>query len=115
MAAVSNIFIDQGADFSTTMEIADTNELALNLTGYTILAQIRKTYSSTTSTSFTTAIDSNPATGKITISLSDVQTTSLEEGRYVYDVVITNTNSNDYKTRVVEGIATVMPSVTRSW
>ena len=36
MAAVSNIFIDQGADFSTTMEIADTNELALNLTGYTI-------------------------------------------------------------------------------
>lgn len=114
MAAVSNIFIDQGADFSTTMEIADTNELALNLTGYTILAQIRKTYSSTTSTSFTTAIDSNPATGKITLSLSDVQTTSLEEGRYVYDVVITNTNSNDFKTRVVEGIATVMPSVTRS-
>ena len=114
MAAVSNIFIDQGADFSTTMEIADTNELALNLTGYTILAQIRKTYSSTTSTSFTTAIDSDPTTGKITLSLSDVQTTALEEGRYVYDVVITNTNSNDYKTRVVEGIATVMPSVTRS-
>ena len=59
-------------------------------------------------------MDSNPATGKITLSLSDVQTTALEEGRYVYDVVITNTNSNDFKTRVVEGIATVMPSVTRS-
>ena len=88
------------------------NNLALNLTGHTVLAQIRKTYGSTTSTSFTTAIDSDPSTGKVTISLTDTQTTALEEGRYVYDVLITN--SSGIKTRAVQGIATVSPSVSRS-
>ena len=39
------------------------------------------------------------------------QTTSLESGRYVYDVLITA--SGGAKTRVVEGQVTVNPSVTR--
>ena len=112
MTVVLNIFINQGADFSTVLNIVDSNNLALNLTGHTVLAQIRKTYGSTTSTSFTTAIDSDPSTGKATISLTDTQTTALEEGRYVYDVLITN--SSGIKTRAVQGIATVSPSVSRS-
>ena len=51
-----------------------------------------------------------------TANLPTANNGTLEQGElaYVYDVVITNTNSNDFKTRVVEGIATVMPSVTRS-
>ena len=112
MTVVLNIFINQGADFSTVLNIVDSNNIALILTGNNVLAQIRKTYGSTTSTSFTTAIDSDPSTGKVTISLTDTQTTALEEGRYVYDVLITN--SSGIKTRAVQGIATVSPSVSRS-
>jgi len=40
-----------------------------------------------------------------------VQTAALESGRYVYDLVITDASGG--KTRVVEGIATVNPSVSR--
>ena len=43
MAAVSNFFIDQGADFSTTLSLTDSNGDILNLTGYTALGQMRKT------------------------------------------------------------------------
>ena len=45
------------------------------------------------------------------MSLTDVQTGALNEGRYVYDLVITDSGGD--KTRVVEGIATIKPSVTR--
>ena len=65
---------------------------------------------SSTSTAFTASI-SNASAGEITISLTDSQTTSLEAGRYVYDVLITASGGD--KTRVVEGQVTVNPSVTR--
>ena len=112
MATISNIFIDQGATFSTTVTIEDGEGSALDLTGYTALAQIRKTYQSTTATAFTSTFDSDRTTGLITISLTDSQTSALEEGRYVYDLLITDVSGT--KTRVVEGIVTVNPSVSRT-
>ena len=74
MATISNIFIDQGANFSTTVTIKDSEDAALNLTGYTAIAQLRKSHLSSSATSF----------------------------------------SGGTKTRVVEGTATVNPSVSRS-
>ena len=44
MATLSNIFIDQDATFTTTVTVNDSTGSALNLTGYTAVAQIRKTY-----------------------------------------------------------------------
>ena len=76
--SISNIFIDQGATFSTTLTINDSTGSALNLTGYTAIAQIRKSPSSSTSVSFTTASAMDRSTGQITISLTDTQTTALE-------------------------------------
>ena len=111
MATISNLFIDQGADFTTTVTINDSTGSALDLTGYTALAMIRKTYQSTTATTFTSTFVADRTTGQITISLTDTQTAALEDGRYVYDLVITNAAGS--KTRVVEGIATVNPSVSR--
>ena len=112
MATISNIFINQGADLSTTVTISDSDGTALNLAAFTALAQIRKTYESATAVSFTSKFDSDRTTGKITISLTDTQTSALESGRYVYDLLITSVTG--VKTRVVEGIATVSPSVSRS-
>ena len=110
MASISNIFIDQGADFTTTVTVTDSNGDAVSLVGYSAAAQIRKSYSSSTSTAFTTSV-SNASGGEITITLSDSQTSALEAGRYVYDVLITASGGD--KTRVVEGQVTVNPSVTR--
>ena len=110
MSSISNIFIDQGATFTTTVTVTDANGDAVNLSGYSVAAQIRKTFLSSTATSFTATI-SNASSGEITISLTPTQTTALEAGRFVYDVLITA--SGGTKTRVVEGQVTVNPSVTR--
>ena len=110
MSSISNIFIDQGATFTTTVTVTDANGDAVNLSGYSVAAQIRKTFLSSTATAFTATI-SNASSGEITISLTPTQTAALEAGRFVYDVVITA--SGGTKTRVVEGQVTVNPSVTR--
>ena len=110
MASISNIFIDQGATFTTTVTVTDANGDAVSLSGYSVAAQIRKTFLSSSATAFTATI-SNASSGEITISLSPTQTAALEAGRFVYDVLITA--SGGTKTRVVEGQVTVNPSVTR--
>lgn len=110
MAIIANIFIDQGTDFSITVDVTDTSGGALNMSGYSAAAQIRKTYgSSTVSSSFTTSIAE--ISGQVTLSLTDTQTTALESGRYVYDLNVTS--SSGQTTRVVEGQAIVTPGVTR--
>lgn len=107
----SNILVNTDTDFTQvfTLENADTNS-ALNLTGYDVKAQMRKHPSSSGVTTFTSSILS-AAAGQIQIGLSTSQTADLKEGRYLYDVVITDTSS--IMTRVVEGTALVSKGVTR--
>jgi hypothetical protein len=110
MAIIANIFIDQGADFSITVNVADVDGTTLNLTGYTAAAQMRKTYeSSSVSATFGTSIAA--ADGQVTLSLTDTVTNALSPGRYVYDLNVTS--SGGVTTRVVEGQAIVTPGVTR--
>ena len=71
---------------------------------------MRKSYYSTTANSFTVTI-SNAANGEITMAMTSANTANLTSGRYFYDLLITSPTS--VKTRVVEGIATILPSVTR--
>ena len=111
MAALSNIYIDQGSDFTTTISLTDSNGDILVLTGYSVLAQIRKTYGSTTiAATFTTALSAD--SGQLTLSLADTVTTGMDSGRYVYDVLLTDASGD--KTRVLEGQAVLTPSVSRS-
>ena len=111
MAIIANLYIDQGTDYSVTIDCTDSAGEVLDLTGYTAAAQMRKTYgSSSISATFATAI--NAAAGQVTLSLNDTQTTGLDSGRYVYDLNITKTSSSE-TTRVVEGQAILTPGVTR--
>lgn len=110
MAIIANLFIDQGTDFSVTVDVTDTDGSVLDLDGYTASAQIRKTYtSSSVSATFGTSISA--AAGQVTLTLSDTVTAGLSAGRYVYDLNIES--SGGQVTRVVEGQAIVTPGVTR--
>jgi len=110
MAIIANLYIDQGTDFSITVDVTDSAGDILELSDYTAAAQIRKTYSSS-SVSATFATSIAELAGQVTISLTDTQTAALESGRYVYDLNITS--SAGLVTRVIEGQAIVTPGVTR--
>lgn len=111
MAVYSNLTVDQGADFSIGVDVADTDGNALNLTGYTAAGQIRKTYSSTTAVDFTVSVRSPATAGILDVSLTNAQTNAMKAGRYVYDIEITS--SGGIKDRVIEGQLEIMPGVTQ--
>lgn len=108
MAIKANITIDQGTDFSTTISVTDEDGVAVDLSGYTGAAQLRKWYTSTNSTSFDVTLSDS----SVSLGLSSSVTTNLAAGRYVYDVELTDTSANTIS-RILEGIVTVTPNVTR--
>jgi predicted methyltransferase len=111
MAIVKHLVIDQGSDFTVSIIISDINDDPLNLTGYTGRAQMRKSYGSNTYYEFDVTFDADRTTGEITLSMASEDTTDLRAGRYVYDVEIVS--GSGFVTRVLEGIVTVTPEVTR--
>src|SRR5210317_2401271 len=111
MAVYSNIVIDQGADYSASIDVTDSDGDTIDLSGYTAAGQIRKTYSSSTAVNFTVSIASPASAGILNIGLSNTQTNAMKAGRYVYDVEITN--SGGVKTRVLEGQVEITPGVTQ--
>ena len=112
MAAIANLIIDQGANFSSDVTVKDANGNAFDLTGYTTQAKLAKGYSSTrTRTSMTSVIATDAASGVVALALTATQTAALDAERYVYDVEITQT-STGVVTRVIEGLITVRPNVT---
>jgi hypothetical protein len=109
MATKANLVIDQGATFAADLYITDEGGVPLILNGYQANSQVRKWYTSTNPAAiFTTFI--NISSSFITLSLTANQTSNLVSGRYVYDVEI---NDGTTISRIVEGIVTVTPQVTR--
>jgi hypothetical protein len=111
MAAKANIILDQGTTFTTYLALTDTDGSVLDLTGYTARGQIRKWYTSNSYTTFTITI-TQPTDGYINLSLTANTTANMEPGRYVYDIEAVS--GANVITRVIEGIVTVTPEVTKA-
>lgn len=109
MAAIPvNIVIDKGANFDVSFFITNKDGTPLNMSGYTGVAALKKSYSATTSIPMTLTFV-NRTIGEIAISLEPEETLTLDRRRYVYDILLTDPNG--YKTRVIEGNAEVSPGV----
>lgn len=119
MAAITkNLVIDQGANFSYKFTAYKVNfeqdgslSVAASLSGYTIAAKLKTSHTTTAAgVTFDCEVVSAPS-GTFKISLDDSVTVTLEPRRYVYDVMATSNNGTKYK--LYEGIATVVPTVTK--
>ena len=113
MAIAQNIEIDQSSDYLKQFIAKDDTGTVINLTGSTITSQVRKSYGTTTIAATFIPVIVSATAGTFTLALTDVQTAegTLESGRHVYDVVVTDAGGDI--TRIQEGIAVVSPSVTR--
>ena len=109
MATTKNLVIDQGSTFTANVQFLDNSKIPISLVGYNVKSQMRKSYASANATTFTANITS-PSTGNVSISLTSGQTANLIAGRYIYDI---EANIADTVVRIVEGIITVNPGVTR--
>lgn len=110
MASSSNLYIDAGSTFSAIITVNGSDDLPLDLTGYTVASQMRKSYGSLTAYAFTATIY-DAATGKLRIALPATTSSGITPGRYLYDIEITS--AIDEKLRVVEGLVIITPEITK--
>jgi hypothetical protein len=110
MATISNLYVDAGATYSNIITVTASNGQALNLSGYSVAAQMRKSYQSSVAYNFTSTIYI-ASQGKVRLQLSAEQSEQIPPGRWLYDVEITSPTG--FITRVVEGIVTVNPQITK--
>ena len=109
MATVSNLYIDQGSDYSSIITLTNQNGTVMNLTGYTVQSQFRKSYQSSASTSFVATVY-NATAGQIRLQLAATASSAIAAGRYLYDIEIIGSGERQ---RVLEGIVVISPEITR--
>ena len=111
MATYSNLFVDQGSDFSFTLNLRSTIG-SIDLNNYTARGQIKRNYTSLTSIDFSIVVDA--PNDSLIISLLPSQTKLMKATRYVYDIEIVSDDSPSSVVRVLEGQLEVTPGVTSS-
>ena len=106
----TNLIIYKHTDFEQTFVLEDgLSNSAKDLTGFTGTCRMQRTLNLGSLTGFTVSF-TNRALGKIRISLSDDQTAIIEEGKYFYELMLTD--SNNVTERVIEGVVIVKHPVT---
>lgn len=119
-----NFTINQGSDWSLKLLVKDSFGLPVNLTGHFFQGQIREKYDSADSVADFSFVIANQVTnpGEIDVFLTNAQTAAIptlpatvKNKRpaidYIYD--IEQTDGSLQKTRILEGIIRVVPSVIR--
>ena len=94
-----NFTVQRRADHSVTLQFKDSNNAAINLTGWTVAAQAWDRTRTTKHADFSVTY-TNRATGTVALSLTDTQTTLFPDEAY-YDVLLTD--PSDVKEYYLEG------------
>lgn len=112
MAAYVELFMDQGANFNNIITLTDdTSNTAINITGYTVRSQMRRSYYSVNASANIVCTITDGSAGQVTMTLGASNTSNLTPNRYLFDME-TETPSG-VVSRVLEGIITVTPGITR--
>lgn len=112
MAAYVELYMDQGADFRNIVNLTDdVTNVNLDLTGYQVRSQMRRSYYSLNATANIVCSITDTANGEITMSLGSANTAAIKAGRYLFDLEIVD--GGGMTSRVLEGIITVTPEITK--
>lgn len=110
MATITNLYIDQGSTFNSIVTLKNQNGTLMNLTGYTVKSQFRKSYQSSQAYTITVTLY-EAANGKVKLHMDADYLSTVKAGRYLYDIEITSPIGE--KLRVLEGIIVITPEITQ--
>ena len=106
----TNLVIYKYTDFEQTFMLEDSStNSAKDLTGFTATCKMQRTLNLGSLTQFTLTF-TNRTQGKIRITLTDDQTAQIADGKYFYELVLTDPNG--IVERVIEGVVIVKHPVT---
>ena len=106
----TNLVIYKFTDFEQTFLLEDSqSNSAKDLTGFTGTCKMQRTLNLGSLTAFNLTF-TNRLLGKVRIGLTSTQTTNLEDGKYFYELMLTDPNG--VVERVIEGVVIVKHPVT---
>ena len=106
----TNLVIYKFTDFEQTFVLEDSqSNSAKNLTDFTGTCKMQRTLNLGSLTAFNLSF-TNRLLGKVRISLTNTQTANLEDGKYFYELMLTDPNG--VVERVIEGVVIVKHPVT---
>lgn len=112
MAAYVELFVDQGTNFNNVINLTDDiTNLNVNVQGYTVISQMKRSYYSANASANITCSITNALNGEITMTMNANTTANIKAGRYLFDMRITDRDG--VVSRVLEGIITVTPRISR--
>lgn len=109
--AYAELTVDQGTTFNASLDLTNDDGSAINVANYTFESQIRKSYYSSNPTANITITTIDAPNGNIRLSMTAANTTNITAGRYLYDIKMTS--PTNVTTRVIEGIITITPQVSK--
>ena len=106
----TNLVIYKYTDFEQPFMLEDSStNRAKDLTGFTATCKMQRTLNLGSLTQFTLTF-TNRTQGKIRITLTDDQTAQIADGKYFYELVLTDPSG--IVERVIEGVVIVKHPVT---
>ena len=110
MTTRANIYVDQGTDFSTFLNLS-TEVGIYDITSQQFECDVRKVFSSSSVFSPTFVIEPGGESGVVEMQIPSEVTANVEPGKYQYDVVMLNGNT---KEKILEGLMFILPTITGS-
>ena len=106
----TNLVIYKHTDFEQTFLLEDSqSNSAKDLTGFTGTCKMQRTLNLGELTEFSLSF-TNRTLGKVRISLTSTQTANIPDGKYFYELMLTD--PSDVVERVIEGVVLVKHPVT---
>ena len=107
----TNLVIYKHTDFEQTFALEDSSTSSVkNLTGFSATCKMQRTLNLGSLTEFTISFLNDRTLGKVRISLTDTQTANIADGKYFYELMLTDPNG--VVERVIEGVVIVKHPVT---
>ena len=105
----TNFTIGQGATWSVAVEYTDSGGTPIDITGYSVRADMKRSYTDSTAAQSITCAITTPTQGVINMSLTATQT-KLLSGDYLYDLELESVGGA--VTRLLHGTITIDKEVT---
>ena len=91
--AIKDFTVDRRADFGLRLTFKDSTGTGINLTGYTVAAQVWEETRTTKYADWTVTF-ANRTSGIVDIKLTDTQTATFSPNELKYDVLLTDGNGD---------------------
>lgn len=109
-----DIIVKQGATYVLKIQLKDEDKQPINITGYTIKSEIRKSPGAATVEATFTPTITDAVNGQFELELDYTTTASLDFDRekYVYDVILHNPAGSGTRIRPLQGEVAINKRVT---